>query len=91
MKTLFLVPTIALALASTAALADKQAGGFSGPDSVRLVTATEALTLPDDSTVKLQGFIVKSLGHEKYEFRDESGTVTVDIDNDDCNGIEATP
>lgn len=76
---------------SFAALANAQSGGFSGPDSLRLVTVAEALELTDDTHVKVQGRIVRSLGDEKYEFTDDSATITVEIDDDDWNGLEATP
>ncbi len=81
----------ALTVFTLAAQAAEPAGGFKGPDSLRLVTAAEASTLADDSAVKLQGHIIRSLGDEKYEFRDESGTITVEIDKEDWNGVEATP
>ena len=66
-------------------------GGFTGPDNLRQVTVAEALELPDDTDVKVQGYIVRSLGDEKYEFRDDSATINVEIDDDDWHGVEATP
>lgn len=50
--------------------------------SIQLVTVSKALTLRDDSYVQLKGRIVKALGDEKYQFRDATGTITVDIDDD---------
>jgi uncharacterized protein (TIGR00156 family) len=97
MNTLLAIPLLALAIAATPVLASDdtgpaaQGGGFTGPDAVRLVTVAEAIALPDDSVAKVQGVIVRSLGDEKYEFRDNSGTVTVEIDSDDWRGVEATP
>jgi uncharacterized protein (TIGR00156 family) len=80
------LPVIALSvLAFTAHAADPTAGGFKGPDGATLVTAAKA----DNSFVKLQGYIVKSLGDEKYEFKDDSGTIVVEIDDDDWRGVEA--
>lgn len=75
---------------SLAAHANAQ-GGFSGPDNLRVVTVAEALELPDDTHVKIQGRIVRSLGDEKYEFTDDSATIIVEIDDDDWGGLEATP
>jgi uncharacterized protein (TIGR00156 family) len=89
------IPTFgfALALAAAPAFASNQpvAGGFTGPDAVQLVSVADAAKLADDSPVKLQGYIVKSLGDEKYEFRDNSGTITVEIDGDDWRGVHANP
>lgn len=80
-----------LVLAASAAMAADPAGGFKGPDNLQLTTVTNAASLPDDTPVKLQGYIVKSLGDERYEFRDQTGTLVVEIDNEDWRGVEATP
>lgn len=42
----------------------------------------QALTLKDDSKVQLKGYVVKSVGDEKYQFRDTTGSITVDIDDE---------
>ena len=42
----------------------------------------QALSLADDTKVELKGYVVKSIGDEKYQFRDATGTITVDIDDD---------
>jgi uncharacterized protein (TIGR00156 family) len=68
-----------------------QTGGFSGPDNRRLVTVAELATLPDDTPVRLVGYVVESVGAESYTFRDGSGTVVVEIDDDDWNGLDIRP
>ncbi|MDQ9022210.1 NirD/YgiW/YdeI family stress tolerance protein [Acinetobacter sichuanensis] len=45
-------------------------------------TVKQALTLKHDAKVQLQGYVVKAIGDEKYQFRDKTGTITVDIDDD---------
>lgn len=50
------------------------------------VTVAQAKELPDDSQVILEGILVKKLGHENYEFKDDSGTISVEIDDDDWHG-----
>ncbi|WP_407307827.1 NirD/YgiW/YdeI family stress tolerance protein [Acinetobacter sp.] len=45
-------------------------------------TVKQALTLKDDTKVQLKGYVVKSVGDEKYQFRDNTGTITVDIDDE---------
>ena len=52
----------------------------------KTTTVKHALTLKDDTKVQLKGYIVKSVGDEKYQFRDQSGTITVDIDDELWNG-----
>ena len=46
------------------------------------VSVKQALTLKDDTKVELKGYVVKSIGDEKYQFRDTTGVITVDIDDD---------
>lgn len=50
------------------------------------VTVQKAATLPDDSKVQIRGYVVKALGKEKYQFRDNTGAITVEIDDDLWNG-----
>ncbi|NNH37445.1 NirD/YgiW/YdeI family stress tolerance protein [Acinetobacter terrae] len=45
-------------------------------------TVKHALTLKDDTKVQLKGYVVKAVGDEKYQFRDNTGTITVDIDDE---------
>lgn len=71
--------------------ANAQPGGFTGPDSRPTVTAVAAAELPDDSGVRLVGYIVEALGSETYTFRDDTGTIVVEIDNEDWKGLSVTP
>ena len=43
------------------------------------------------TTLRLFWSIEKSLGDEKYLFKDASGSVTVEIDNEDWRGVTVTP
>ena len=52
----------------------------------KTVTTQQALTLKDDTKVQLKGYVVKSMGDEKYQFRDNTGSITVDIDDELWNG-----
>ena len=87
--------TILALLAAVAVLSTAQAqmgGGFAGPGPGNSATTVkEALKLRDDSIVILQGRIVASLGDEKYTFQDATGSVMVEIDDDDWRGITVTP
>ncbi|MEX2125324.1 MAG: NirD/YgiW/YdeI family stress tolerance protein [Woeseia sp.] len=88
---LFALGALSVGALSIAANAEAQSGGFAGPDNLKLVTVAETSELPDDTQVKLQGYIVKALGDENYEFRDDSGTIVVEIDDDEWGGLEVTP
>lgn len=65
-------------------------GGFTGP-GLEVSTVAEAAKLSDDTPVIIVGSIEKSLGDEKYLFKDASGAITVEIDDDDWNGLNVTP
>ena len=41
-----------------------------------------AIASKDNTPVKLHGQVVKSLGDEKYQFRDKSGSITIDVDDE---------
>ena len=85
---------VALGLSANAFAAGFQGqanmGGFQGP-GLQPSSVAEALKLNDDTPVVLVGQIEKSLGGEKYLFKDATGSVTVEIDNEDWRGINVTP
>ncbi|MDR1256540.1 MAG: NirD/YgiW/YdeI family stress tolerance protein [Spirochaetaceae bacterium] len=56
------------------------AQGYTGP-GLESITVAEAKNLRDSSPVVLRGKIERSLGDEKYLFSDDSGTITVEIDD----------
>ena len=63
---------------------------FQGP-GLAPVTVAEALQMKDDTAVVLNGQIEKSLGNEKYLFKDATGSVTVEIEDEDWRGLDVTP
>lgn len=91
MNKLVTTSVFALALClSSAAMAFSPTGGFSGPGLAES-TVAQAVKMSDDTPVVLVGKIEKSLGGEKYLFKDASGSVIVDIDDDDWRGLNVTP
>jgi uncharacterized protein (TIGR00156 family) len=61
-------------------------GGFVEP----LISVSDAQTLKDAMPVRMQGTIVRSLGNKRYEFRDNSGTITIFISRKLWMGISVT-
>ncbi|QIQ20591.1 NirD/YgiW/YdeI family stress tolerance protein [Zophobihabitans entericus] len=55
-------------------------GGFNG-QSAAVKTVEAAKQLSDNSRVLLRGYITQALGDEMYTFKDDSGTISVEIDN----------
>jgi len=60
------------------------AGGYTGPGgNLRIDTVAAALKAADDTPLVLTGYIVRRIRSEYYEFRDETGTIRVEIDDKD--------
>ena len=66
-------------------------GGFIGPSSVNVVSVEEAKNMKDDQHVILRGYIEKHLGGEHNLFKDDSGSIKVDIDKKRWQGLTVTP
>lgn len=96
MKKKLIIATV-LTLGVTSAFA--QQGGYTGPSSApqasggytgpKVVTQTvaQAIQMRDDSKVTLRGYIIQHLGKDKYLFEDSTGKVTVEIDDDNWQGL----
>ena len=80
MKKIFAVSALTLVLGMSGAASAQMGGGFQGPG-----------LQPMSVAVVLVGQIERSLGDEKYLFKDASGSVTVEIDNEDWRGLNVTP
>ena len=55
------------------------------------VSVLDALKMKDDGFVTVQGNIVKRISDDKYTFKDSTGSITVEIDNEKWNGIAVNP
>lgn len=65
-------------------------GGFmGGPETV--VTIKQVNEMRDDVPVIIQGKIVQRAGDEKYLFEDSTGSIIVEIDDDDWRGQTVRP
>lgn len=65
-------------------------GGFKDPATI-VNTVAELKHMPDDSYVVLEGKIQKRLGKEEYLFADSTGSITVEIDDDEWRGTSVSP
>ncbi|MCW9688082.1 YgiW/YdeI family stress tolerance OB fold protein [Proteus terrae] len=61
-------------------------GGFVS-QSTSVTSVSNVDNLPNDSTIIIEGFIVRNITHNVYEFKDDSGSIRVKIDNDKWNGL----
>jgi len=49
-------------------------------------SVTEVMTLPDNAPVTMRGRITKNMGENIYVFEDSSGTIMMEIEEEDWNG-----
>lgn len=88
-RTLF-ASALVLALGATPASA-----AFTGPGGTSTVnSAAQVADAPDDTPCMLEGHIVERVNgeHDKYTFKDATGSVVVEIDDDLFRGaISARP
>lgn len=90
---LLLIATFA---GSQVAVSKKYKGGFKETrepveETFEIVSVEQAKNSKDDTYVVLQGYIDKSLGDEKYLFRDETGTIQIDIEDKKFRGLTVYP
>ncbi|QIL84598.1 NirD/YgiW/YdeI family stress tolerance protein [Vibrio sp. HDW18] len=91
---------IVLALSASVSQAGFQAnsdqtqgqGGFQGPSARQIIRdVVSALNASDDTKVELIGHIMTSVGHDDYIFRDATGEIKVEIDDELWRGQTVTP
>lgn len=81
-------------LLMTAFLAFPAMAAWQGPGSAAPATTVSKVgDMPDDAIVSLTGNIVEKITgkKDKYTFRDDTGTITVEIDDKYFNGQDVTP
>ena len=65
-------------------------GGFVG-GAETIVTVKQVNEMRDDVPVIVRGHIVQRMGDEKYLFEDATGSITVEIDDDNWRGQTVKP
>lgn len=65
-------------------------GGFVGGKET-IVTVKQVKEMRDDVPVVVQGNILQRMGDDKYLFEDSTGSITVEIDNEDWRGQTVSP
>ena len=80
MKRIVQISAITTLLAASA-FAIGQPAGYTGPSSVPLLTVKDLLDKgKDEQHARLQGKLLSHKGGDDYEFADQSGKITVEID-----------
>ena len=67
-------------------------GGFVGPQAEpKSVTVEEAKSMNDEAKILVKGHIISAVGDEDYMFKDNTGTIKVEIDKDLWKGVTIKP
>ncbi len=75
---------------SAPAMHSSKAGGFSAGEA-SVVTVKQAEEMKDDSWITVRGTLEKQIGDEDYLFRDNTGSMKVEIDHKRWEGQNVTP
>lgn len=80
-------------------------GAFAGPgnmakmdnnnmnnnNTTTVMTVEEVRGLSDDSPVVIRGYLLRQNGENSYVFQDNTGTINLEIDAEDWNGLTVSP
>ncbi len=81
-EALSVVAAVGILFGGTNALADNHQKTETKPIS----KVSDIQSMPDDSVVYIQGYVVEDLGDDNYKFKDDSGTINIEIDEDIMEG-----
>ena len=87
MKKFMMFVLIAFVAAGVTAFANYETGRACKATKPMMTSVSEALKMNEDTIVTLRGNIVDKISEDKYTFKDSTGTMMVDIDNDKWAGI----
>lgn len=67
-------------------------GGFEGPGATsKVMSVTSVNDMGDDTKVILEGYLIRQISDEHYIFKDDTGEIEVEIDDEDFRGAKVTP
>lgn len=77
------------------------ATAFAGPGNMannnmnnnmtEVVTVEQVRAMPDDSPVIIRGYLLRQNGENSYVFQDTTGTINLEIDEEDWGGLTVSP
>lgn len=88
MKKVFALAAL-FALSAPAFAGFQSASGNAGAKSAN--TVAQAKKAYDDTYVTLRGNIIARVGEEKYTFKDKTGSIRVEIDDELWGGLNVSP
>jgi len=86
-KKLSIISVILVLALSTVAYA-----AFVGPGATAALKSVDSVkSMQDDDKVALEGYLIKEIRSEHYIFKDATGEIEVEIDDEDFRGVKVTP
>ena len=85
-----LLPIWAITAVCISTQAAAQTGGFVDPNRSNEGTVAQLKRLPDNASLVVKGNIIRQVRGDVYEFRDNTGSVEIEIDNKYWNGQNVT-
>lgn len=93
-----LLTAVSILALSTSAFAGFQGGSNNGTGGYKVAsqnravnTVAQAKRAYEDTYVTLRGNITSKVAHEKYTFKDSTGSIRVEIDDDVWGGLNVAP
>ena len=71
--------------------AKEHKGGFQNNNPQQIISVSEIAELKDGDYIIMQGNIIEKTGEETYNFKDNTGTIILEIDDDNWADITVTP
>jgi len=83
-------------IASSAAFAGSgnmanTSNNMNNDNTMTVMTVEEVRGLADNSPVVVRGYLLRQNGENSYIFQDNTGTINMEIDEEDWNGVTVSP
>ena len=70
---------------------DNMANNNTNNNMMEVVTVEQVRGMADNSPVIIQGYLLRKNGENSYVFQDTTGTINLEIDEEDWGGMTVTP
>ena len=70
---------------------DNTANNNTNNNMMEVVTVEQVRGMADNSPVIIQGYLLRKNGENSYVFQDTTGTINLEIDEEDWGGMTVTP
>ena len=70
---------------------DNMANNNTNTNMMEVVTVEQVRGMADNSPVIIQGYLLRKNGENSYVFQDTTGTINLEIDEEDWGGMTVTP